>query len=51
MSGSGSAVFGLFDSAEQAEAAADAMRDGAHEVMRARFVGRLACRDGRVLEN
>jgi 4-diphosphocytidyl-2-C-methyl-D-erythritol kinase len=51
MSGSGSAVFGLFDTAGQADAAAEAMGDPSHRVMRARFVDRRAYRDGRFVES
>lgn len=44
MTGSGSAVFGLFDRADTADRAADAMRDGAHRVIRTRTLGREAYR-------
>lgn len=42
MTGSGSAVFGLFDRADAADRAADALRDGANRVLRTRTIGREA---------
>jgi 4-diphosphocytidyl-2-C-methyl-D-erythritol kinase len=50
MTGSGSAVFGLFDTARQADRAAHAMRDGAHLVIRTSTLGRGAFRQGRWLD-
>jgi 4-diphosphocytidyl-2-C-methyl-D-erythritol kinase len=51
MSGSGSAVFGLYETAALADAAADAMAQPGHLVVRTRFVGHAEYGRSRVVED
>jgi 4-diphosphocytidyl-2-C-methyl-D-erythritol kinase len=51
LSGSGSTLFGMFESAGQAEAAAERMRAAGHAAVATRTVGRAECREQLVIGN